>query len=254
MEKGAREKFLSGAMAAMGESTALIEDVAEVLGDTIEELDERNQGLAEKLRKANEEAAGLRELRRSAEELRDAYRRAMDMVTGPALLPEIHGVFAALAEAPSIEDQHLQRDLVWALERLAENSTEHTARIRIIADRFHLPVKLPILDREEPGEEEPDSPGDDEEISVVGIAVEEAEADELIELLCKLGLKGAVVEFELDLGDDEEEPELSEANRAEFERMGGDPAAEMKRAAVNELASRMDRLFRSNGAEPGKPL
>ena len=245
MEKGARERFLSSAMAAMGESTGLIEEVAEVLGNTIEELDERNQGLAEKLRKANEEAAGLRELRRSAEELRDAYRECRQRVIVPSpLVHHMNVLFAALAEGPSIEDQHLQRDLVWALERLAENSDEHTARIKIIADRFHLPVKLPILDREEPGEGEPDSPSDDEEISFVGIGVGDGEADDLIELLCKLGLKGAVVEIEL--GGDEEGPEL------EFKEVGRgadfvDFEAMMKR--------RVDEIFRSSErAEPGKPL
>lgn len=140
-----KQEFLRQVGDSMEGSHEVIEGMVQRLVQTIIEVDARNEGLADKLRASNEEAAGLRELRRSAQELAGAHRECMHRVIMPSpLVPHMNNLFAALAEAPPDQYRHMHHDLVWALERLAEQTDECDDRILRIADRFNFPVMIPV--------------------------------------------------------------------------------------------------------------
>lgn len=144
-----KQEFLRQVGDSMEGSHEVIEGMVQRLVQTIIEVDARNEGLADKLRASNEEAAGLRELRRSAQELAGAHRECMHRVIVPSpLVPHMNNLFAALAEAPPDQYRHMHHDLVWALERLAEQTDDLDHRIRRIADRFNFPVLIPVRESE----------------------------------------------------------------------------------------------------------
>jgi hypothetical protein len=169
-----QESLKSGAAAEADAFGRLVDGLL----DTIDEIDNRNQALAAKLRGANEEAAGLRDLKRAVKELEHAWFTVGAM--GSSTYDSVSEVFRVANDAPTIDPIHMQRDLSWALENLVRLGDPNVdARIRMIADRFHLSVLWPIDDEAQGGVEDVAN----EAMAGISDARAEVLAEQLLEIM-----------------------------------------------------------------------